>query len=82
LHPDQLDKRQDLQITTDYRQVLSEILVRRLGNPKLGTIFPGLSAYNPLGIVRGPDLPPDLSATATPTDTGYQVFVPVIHQCR
>jgi len=82
LHPDQLDKRQDLQITTDYRQVLSEILVRRLGNPKLGTIFPGLSAYNPLGIVRGPDLPPDLSANATPTDTGYQVFVPVIHQCR
>lgn len=82
LHPDQLDKRQDLQITTDYRQVLSEILVRRLGNPKLGTIFPGLPSYTPLGIVRGPDLPPDLSATATPADTGYQVFVPVIHQCR
>ncbi|WP_322816970.1 DUF1501 domain-containing protein [Chloroflexus sp.] len=82
LHPDQLDKRQDLQITTDYRQVLSEILVRRLGNPKLGTIFPGLSSYTPLGIVRGPDLPPDLSATATLADTGYQVFVPVVHQCR
>jgi uncharacterized protein (DUF1501 family) len=82
LRPDQLDKNQDLQITTDYRQVLSEILVRRLGNPKLGIIFPGLPSYTPLGIVRGPDLPPDLSATATPTDTGYQVFVPVIHQCR
>lgn len=82
LQTDQLDKRQDLQITTDYRQVLSEILVRRLGNPKLGTIFPGLSSYTPLGIVRGPDLPPDLSTTATPSDTGYQVFVPVIHQCR
>ncbi len=83
LHPDQLDKRQDLQITTDYRQVLSEILVRRLGNPKLGVVFPGLAAYNPLGIVRGPDLPPDLSANMTTlADTGYQVFVPVIQQCR
>uniref|UniRef100_UPI002ACD298C DUF1501 domain-containing protein n=1 Tax=Chloroflexus sp. TaxID=1904827 RepID=UPI002ACD298C len=63
LHLDQLDKRQDLQITTDFRQVLSEILIRRLGNPRLGIIFPGLGSYTPLGIVRGADLPPNLSTS-------------------
>ncbi|MGB9739607.1 DUF1501 domain-containing protein [Chloroflexus sp.] len=83
LHPDQLDKRQDLQITTDFRQVLSEILIRRLGNPRLGVIFPGLTSYTPLGIVRGADLPPVLSAeTVAPTTTEHRIFVPVIQHCR
>lgn len=83
LHPDQLDKRQDLQITTDFRQVLSEILIRRLGNPRLGTIFPGLGSYTPLGIVRGADLPPVLSAEeAGLANAEHRVFVPVIQQCR
>jgi len=81
LHPDQLDQRQDLAITTDFRQVLSEILIRRLANPQLGVVFPGLSAYTPLGIARGADLPPNLSAT-TPASTGHQIFVPLIQQCR
>lgn len=83
LHPDQLDKRQDLQITTDFRQVLSEILIRRLGNPRLGTIFPGLGSYTPLGIVRGADLPPVLSAEeAGLANAEHRVFVPVIQRCR
>ncbi len=47
----------DLAVTTDYRQVLAEILVRRLQNPQLSTVFPGLGAYQPLGIVQGSDLP-------------------------
>jgi hypothetical protein len=47
----------DLAVTTDYRQVLSEILIRRLGNPNLPYIFPGYFGYQPLGIVRGEDLP-------------------------
>lgn len=48
----------DLEVTTDYRRVLSEILIRRMGNPDLGTVFPGYSGYSPLGVVQGTDLPP------------------------
>lgn len=47
----------DLAVTTDYRQVLSEILIRRLCNTNLETIFPGYTGYQPLGIVNGTDLP-------------------------
>jgi uncharacterized protein (DUF1501 family) len=35
----------DLAVTTDYRDVLSEILVKRLNNPELDEIFPG---YHPV----------------------------------
>lgn len=43
--------RGDLAITTDYRDVLSEILTTRLGNAQLGAVFPG---YNPnaLGFLK------------------------------
>jgi len=58
LHTDQLFDRADLAIRTDYRRVLSEILIRRLGNPNLGAVFPGYTDYTPLGVVQGPDLPP------------------------
>ncbi len=58
LHNDQLFDGADLAVTTDYRQVLSEILIRRMGNNQLGTVFPGLQTYQPLGIVQGPDTPP------------------------
>ncbi|MEM7133255.1 MAG: DUF1501 domain-containing protein [Chloroflexota bacterium] len=47
----------DLAITTDYRRVLSEILIRRLKNPNIGTIFPNYDGYSPLDIVTGEDLP-------------------------
>lgn len=42
----------DLKLTTDYRDVLSEILTKRLNNPALDKIFPG---YTPKmrGVVRG-----------------------------
>jgi uncharacterized protein (DUF1501 family) len=53
---EQLYDRADLAVTIDYRQVLSEIVVRRLGNPHLAAVFPGYKEYQPLGIVRGPDL--------------------------
>lgn len=46
LHNDQLYDHADLAITTDYRQVLSELLSRRLGNGDIGTVFPG---YTPSG---------------------------------
>lgn len=68
LATDQLYDRRDLAITTDYRRVLSEILIRRLGNPKLGAVFPGYTGYEPLGVVQGADLEVDYgSSTPTPT---------------
>lgn len=58
----QLFDNADLAVTTDFRRVLSEVLIRRLGNPHLGVVFPGYQAYSPLGIVAGIDLPPDYSS--------------------
>ena len=48
----QLYDHADLAITTDYRQVLSELLTRRLGNPDIGTVFPGYSPSGDMGIFR------------------------------
>jgi len=56
LAPEQLYDGSDVAVTTDFRQVLSEILVRRLGNPRIGHVFPGYTGYAPLGLVDGPDL--------------------------
>lgn len=58
LSNDQLYQGADLEVTTDYRRVLSEILIRRLANPQLGQVFPGYADYAPLGVVTGSDLPP------------------------
>ena len=44
----------DLAVTTDYRRVLSEILVKRHFNPRPHDVFPS-TAYEPLGIVQGDD---------------------------
>jgi hypothetical protein len=49
----------DLAVTTDFRRVLSEILIRRMGNNSLGAVFPGYTDYTPLGVVNGIDLVPD-----------------------
>ncbi len=46
----------DVPVTTDYRRVVSEILIRRMGNPNLSQVFPGYSGYAPLGIVQGTDI--------------------------
>jgi uncharacterized protein (DUF1501 family) len=50
LGTNQLFERADVGVTTDYRQILSECLLRRLGNPYLGHVFPGLNSYAPLGL--------------------------------
>ncbi|MBC7879326.1 MAG: DUF1501 domain-containing protein [Anaerolineales bacterium] len=53
LNNDQLYDHADLAVTTDYRQVLSELMTARLGNPNIESVFPGFSGnYNPLGIYR------------------------------
>jgi uncharacterized protein (DUF1501 family) len=49
---DQLFERTDLAITTDYRVVLSEIVLQRLKNPNLEKVFPGFGNFAPLGLVR------------------------------
>lgn len=48
----------DVPVTTDYRRVMSEVLIRRMGNANLSAIFPGYSGYSPLGVVQGGDLAP------------------------
>lgn len=40
LHPEQLVGPGDLAITTDYRDILAEIILKRLKNPNLSHIFP------------------------------------------
>ena len=40
----------DLQVTTDYRNVFGEIVTRRFPDRSLATVFPGLG-YSPLGIM-------------------------------
>ncbi len=42
----------DLKVTTDYRAVLAEVITRRLGNPHMSEIFPGLT-QPALGVVHG-----------------------------
>jgi uncharacterized protein (DUF1501 family) len=44
----------DLAVTTDYRQVIAEILAKRHNSPGLGTVFPTIE-YAPLGIINGDD---------------------------
>jgi uncharacterized protein (DUF1501 family) len=49
---DQLFEGADVAVTTDYRRVLAEALVARLGNGNIGYVFPGYSGYSPLGIFQ------------------------------
>jgi uncharacterized protein (DUF1501 family) len=52
LAPDQLASPGDLQVTTDFRTVLAEIVDRRLLDPHLDQVFPGFQAPSYLGIVQ------------------------------
>ena len=52
LHNDQLYDHADLAITTDYRQVLSELLTRRMGEANIANVFPGFALAGELGIFR------------------------------
>ncbi len=49
LHPDQLDNNRDLQITTDYRDILGELIQKRLNNTHLDMVFPNYTV-NELGL--------------------------------
>ena len=76
---EQLYDQRDLDITTDYRRVLSEILIRRLGNPKLGAVFPGYTTYAPLNVVQGVDLPPIYNDDPPVPEPGDErVYLPTV----
>lgn len=59
LGPGELQNNADLRTTTDFRQVLGEILIRRMGNNQFGTIFPNFYDFEPMNIVQGPYIFPD-----------------------
>ncbi|MCS7002058.1 MAG: DUF1501 domain-containing protein, partial [Dehalococcoidia bacterium] len=71
----QLDEGADLAITTDYRQVLMEILMRRLNNPKLSAVFPNAPAYSPLNMLKGQD-------RSAPSTFGPVAHVPVASRAQ
>jgi uncharacterized protein (DUF1501 family) len=51
LDKEQLFEGRDLAVTTDYREVLSELVRGHLGQPNLNTVFPGFQAGQPLGLL-------------------------------
>ncbi|HXA01391.1 MAG TPA: DUF1501 domain-containing protein, partial [Cytophagaceae bacterium] len=53
LASDQLDKGVDLAITTDYRNVLTEILLKRKLVSDYSSIFPKFDKYSPMDIMEG-----------------------------
>jgi uncharacterized protein (DUF1501 family) len=84
-----LNQNQDLEITTDFRVVLGEIVAERLGNVKLGQVFPGLTAadYTPLGVVNGTAPGPiDFGGPASlqslaPAQGQNRIFLPMAVKC-
>lgn len=80
LHTDQLYDNADLAVTTDYRRVLSELLIRRFGNPNLGTIFPDYTNYSPIGLVQGADLAPNYETITidVPDELNKKAFLPTV----
>ncbi len=55
LAPEQLNEGRDLALTTDFRAVFSEVLVKHLGATNLDRVFPGYSArrLDWTGVVKG-----------------------------
>lgn len=66
LRPDALYEGIDLNVTTDYRRVLAEIVKESLGNPNWEQVFPTMGKYEPLGIVSNQPL---TAVTLSKTDT-------------
>lgn len=66
LATENLDEGKDLAITTDYRQVLGEVIMRRLQNPRLLDVFPKMPGYTPLGLAQGTDLAIPAPSAPTP----------------
>jgi uncharacterized protein (DUF1501 family) len=50
---EQLNEGRDLAVTTDFRDVLSELVSGHLGQKNLAQVFPGFKRGEPLGLLRG-----------------------------
>ena len=51
LQPEQLYEGRDLNVTTDFRAVLSELVLKQMGNRETASVFPGFRPAQPLGIL-------------------------------
>ena len=51
LESEQLYENRDLAVTTDFRDVLSELVVRQLGDRRVDQVFPGYGTARFRGIV-------------------------------
>jgi uncharacterized protein (DUF1501 family) len=51
LQPEQLFQRRDLEVTTDFRAVLSELVRGHVGQPA-EQVFPGYRPGDPLGLLK------------------------------
>ena len=51
LQPEQLYEGRDLEVTTDFRTVLSELVEGQLGNRDLAHVFPGFQPAGPAGLL-------------------------------
>jgi uncharacterized protein (DUF1501 family) len=51
LAQEQLYEQRDLKLTTDFRDVLSELVARHLGNPKIASVFPGYVGFRFPGLL-------------------------------
>ena len=51
LQPEQLYEGRDLNVTTDFRTVLSELVAGQLGNRDLAHVFPGFARTKPAGLL-------------------------------
>lgn len=71
----------DVPVTTDFRRVLSELLIRRMRNNQLGTVFPGYTGYSPLGVFTGSDIAPQYVAANLALPAAQAAFVtsPAVH---
>jgi uncharacterized protein (DUF1501 family) len=53
LAPEQLNEGRDLAVTTDFRDVLGEVVSGHLGQKDLAQVFPGFKRGEPVGLLRG-----------------------------
>lgn len=53
LEPEQLYENRDLNLTTDFRDVLGELVTRQLGNKSMTTVFPGYDQPKFRGLLVG-----------------------------
>lgn len=71
LEPENLSGGEDLAVTIDYRDVLAEIVSKRLANPALRDVFPGYTATMQ-GVVR--------ARSDLPDEPVQRLFMPAVNQ--